>query len=408
MNICYLIHSLSNRAGTESHVYHMSMLMAELGHRVHILSLTGNGEWDFQAFGENISVHQFDLQNGFWGSSRHWGNIFPLSIWRYGIQLRRMLPAIVETHSIDIIESTDWGMDAWAYLPIRKVPVCVRLHGYPGFKSDFENHRLMKWPKNQMVWRLQRKHILNADLVTGVSEAYTAFVRQAWRIPKKSIPIIPIAVNTDVFRPADTPRDDHSILFVGRLEELKGMETLARAIPMVLKQFPSTKIHFAGVDFPLAGSHQTWSQYFIQQYGPDRIVYLGSLPTKDLVRYFQRSTICVIPSLYEPGGTVAFEAMACGCPVVASRAGGLAEAIRDRQTGFLVPPGDATALANGLVELLGNERLRRELSLNALAAVVRDYDIKSVLQQTLALYNHTIFSFKKARGRISSSAGMVP
>lgn len=408
MNICYLIHSLSNRAGTESYVYHMSMLMAELGHRVHIISLTGNGEWDFQAFGGKISVHQFDLQKCFLGGSRHLESIFPLSIWRYGLQLRRLLPAIVDTHSIDIIEATDWGMDAWAYLPIRQVPVCVRLHGYPGFKSDFENHRLMKWPKNHLVWRLQRKHILNADLVTGVSEAYTAFVRQAWRIHKKTIPIIPIAVNPEVFRPADTPRDDHSILFVGRLEELKGMETLARAVPMVFKQFPRTKIYFAGVDFPVAGSHLTWSQYFIQQFGPDRIVYLGSLPTKDLVRYYQKSAICVIPSLYEPGGTVAFEAMACGCPVVASKAGGLAEAMRDRQTGLLAPPGDATALANGLVELLGNERLRRELSLNALASVVHHYDIKRVLQQTLTVYSNTIISFKKARGRISPSAGMLP
>jgi len=294
-------------------------------------------------------------------------------------------------------------MDAWAYLPIRKIPVCVRLHGYPGFKDEFDRNLLKKWPKSYLSWRLQRKHILNADLVTGVSGAYAAFVRQAWEIRGKEIPVIPIAVNPDVFCPGDVPREDCSILFAGRLDHFKGMETLAGAISMVLKQMPQTKFYFAGVDFLFNDGQQTWSQYLIKQYGPDSIVYLGSLSTKALVGYYQKSAICVVPSLYEPGGTIAFEAMACGCPVLASSVGGLAEAIKDRQTGLLTPPGDAAALAEGLMELLRKKQLRQELSQSALASIHRYYDIKSIVQQTLAVYNFTIEAFKASRQRIKYS-----
>ena len=394
MNICYLIHSFSNQAGTESYVYHMSMAMAELGHNVHIVSLTGKGRWDFGEFSNSISVHQVGAQKGAFGYFRRLEYIFPLSLWRYGRAIKRMLPTLVKAHAIDIIEATDWGMDAWAYLPIRQIPVCVRLHGYPGSKGDFDSKQLKKWPKNYIVWRCQREHILNADLVTGVSEAYADFVRQAWEIKEKEIQIIPIAVDVKTFHPTDAPRDDHSVLFAGRLEKLKGIATLAQAIPLVLKQFPQTRFYFAGMDRRYDNSRETWSQHLIERYGRKNIVYLGSLSTRELVRYYQWSTICVAPSLYEPGATVAFEAMACGCPVLASRVGGLPEIIKDGRTGLLTPPGDAAALADGLIELLSKKHWRQELSKTALESIRQSFELKAVARRTLAAYGEAIETFK--------------
>lgn len=392
MNICYLVHSFSNRAGTESYVYHMSMALAGLGHNIHIVSLTGKGQWDFRDCNDRISVHQFGLQRDLFRRVRALEGIFPLFVWRYGRSLKRVLPALVKDHAIDIIEATDWGMDAWAYLPIRTIPVCVRLHGYPGFKGDFENNRLKKWPKNYMSWLFQRKHILNADLVTGVSEAYADFVRQAWEIKEKKINVIPIAVDLTTFHPRDAARDEASILLAGRLETLKGIETLAQAIPMVLEQFPGARFYFAGADRPYS-STKTWSQHLIEKFGHGNICYLGSLSTEKLVRHYQRSTICVVPSLYEPGATVAFEAMACGCPVLASGVGGLAELIKDRHTGLLTPPGDAAALADGLVELLGNKQWRQELSQRALDLIRQKFDLNDVIRRTLAAYSDAIEVF---------------
>jgi glycogen synthase len=394
MNICYLIHSFGTQAGTESYVYNMSIALAKLGHTVHIISLTGKDQRDFKGLEDKIFVHQFGLKGASFRGSWRLESIFPLFTWRYGRLIKRILPAIVKDQALDIIEATDWGIDAWDYLPKRQVPVCVRLHGYPGFKDDFDRGTLKKGPKNYFLWPLFRRHILGADLVTGVSKSYADFVRKAWEIKEKDIPIIPIAVNLNVFRPKDISREDRLILFAGRLEKSKGIGILAQAIPLVLKKMPKVRFYFAGEDSKYNDGQQTWSQYLIKNFGKEHIVYLGSLSTHELVRYYQTSTICVMPSLYEPGATVAFEAMACGCPVIASRVGGLEEIIKDRQTGLLAPPGDATALADGLIELLQNNRLRQEISQKALESIRRYFDIDIIAQQTVDAYTNTIKNFK--------------
>jgi len=375
------------------------MAMAALGHHVHIVSLTGKGQWDFKSFDNRISVHQFDLIKDPVRIIRKFDRILPLPVWRYGRSIKRILPSIVNDHAIDIIEATDWGMDAWAYMSVRRTPVCVRLHGYPGFKTEFDSKTLKKWPKNYINWIIQRNHISRADLVSGVSEAYADFVRQAWKLQEKPIQIIPIAVDLNIFQPSDLPREEHSVLFAGRLEELKGLEVLDHAISIVLKEMPNIKFYFAGEDRNQNQTQQTWSQYLTKNHGRENIVYLGSLPTKELVRWYQKSTICVVPSLYEPGGTVVFEAMACGCPVLASRVGGLTEVIQDGRTGLLTPPGDVAALAEGLMKLLHDRQLRMRISREALDSIHHHFNLNMIAQQTLDSYESAIKAFKKPNGQ---------
>ena len=394
MNICYLIHSFKHQAGTENYVYHMSLALARLGHNVHIVSLTGKGQRDFKGLEDKIFIHQFDLKKPRFRAVRKLEGFFPLSTWRYGRLIGKILPAIIKDHAIDIIEATDWGMDAWAYLPKRQVPVCVRLHGYPGFKDEFDRGLLKKWPRNHICWTIQRKHILSADLVTCVSKSYADFVWKAWEIQGKEATIIPIAVDLKVFHPHGIPREDQSILFAGRLEESKGIEILAQAIPLVLKRFPDAKFYFAGQDRKYKASQQTWSQYLTREFANGQIIYLGCLSTEEIVRYYQTSAVCVVPSLYEPGGTVAFEAMACGCPVIASRVGGLEEVIQDRQTGLLIPPGNAAALADGLIELLQQDQRRQEISQQALESMQKQFDINIIARQTVDAYARAITVFK--------------
>jgi len=393
MNICYLVRSFGTQAGTESYVHRMSIALARLGHRVHVVSLTGAGQRDFEGLEDRIFVHQLRPLGRQWPLEA----ILPLFTWRYGRLIRRTLPAIIREQAVDIVEATDWGMDAWDYLHERQVPVCVRLHGYPGFKAEFDGGTLKSWPRNRLSWSIQRQHILSADLVTGASRAYAEFVQEAWELKEKEIQVIPIAIDPRVFHPGDAPRQEQQVLFAGRLEESKGIEVLARAIPLVLAQMPRARFYFAGADHRRTGSNQPWSRDLIRQFGKKHIVYLGSLSTPDLIQHYQTSTVCILPSLYEPGATVAFEAMACGCPVIASRAGGLVEVIHDRRTGLLTPPGDAAALAHGLVELLQNEQWRQELSQAALAAVCGQFDIDRIAQQTAEAYAKTIEVFKADR-----------
>ncbi len=394
MNICYLIRAFSNQAGTESYVYNMSRALAGLGHQVHIVSLTGKGRRNFCGYEDKIFIHRLNFKEASFKGSSLLGQVFPLDIWRYGRFINKILPGLTDKHAIDIIEATDWGIDAWAYCARRKVPVCVRLHGYPGFKGEFDRGLLKKWPKNYFQWYLFRKHLLGADLVTGVSNAYIDFVRQAWELKEKEIQNIPITVDLDIFHPAEVPREAQTVLFAGRLEKSKGIEVLAQAIPLVLKELPGAKFYLAGQDHGRGDSRRTWSQYLTEKYGREIIIYLGSLTTQELVRYYRSATVCVVPSLYEPGGTAVFESMACGCPLIASAVGGLVEIVDDRRTGLLIRPASARALADAIIELLRKPEMRREISQNAVEVIRKNYDLNSAVRQTLAAYTRTIKSFK--------------
>ena len=397
MNICYLIRSFSTQAGTESYVCHTAIALAKQGHRVHVVSLTGQERALFKDSNDKIVFHQIDLKINVLVRLLRLERFFPLFVILYGKAITRVLSALIENQAIDIIEATDWGMDAWAYLPERRVPVCVHLHGYPGFKAEFDRNTLKAWPKNYINWMIQRNHILSADLVTGVSKGYVDFVRMAWEIKEKDIKIIPIAIDRSIFHPGERTRKNNAILFVGRLEKTKGIAILGRAISLILKIIPDAIFYFAGVDHECGDKQQTWSRYLISEYGNKHIVYLGSIQTQDLIRYYQTATLCVVPSLYEPGGTVVFEAMACGCPVLASRVGGLEEVIQDRHSGLLVPPGDASALAGGMLELLQDSQLRQEYAQNALESVRNKFDINAIATQTVEAYAEAITTFNDHR-----------
>jgi len=394
MNICYLVRSFGARAGTESYVDHMARALARQGHQVHIVSTTGHDRSLFQELKGQIVFHEITEKKSSPGRVLGLERLYPMSVASYGKTIARVLPALVEDQAIDIVEATDWGMDAWAYLPERQVPVCVRLHGYPGFKDEFDRRLLKAWPRNYFNWKRQRKHILSADLVTGVSQAYLDFVREAWETGEREVKVIPIAIDPSLFHPGEGARAARSVLFVGRLEASKGMGTLAKAIPEILKAIPEAVFHFAGTDHLQEGEKRTWSQYLISEYGEKRMVYLGSIQTPELLRHYQTATLCVVPSLYEPGGTVAFEAMACGCPVLASRVGGLGEVIQDGRTGGLVPPGDAAALAQGVIALLLDEALREQYGQNALALVREKFDLDTVARRTVEAYAEAIRTFK--------------
>lgn len=93
---------------------------------------------------------------------------------------------------------------------------------------------------------------------------------------------------------------------------------------------------------------------------------VGALPRNEMPAFWNSLSVAVVPSFHEAFGLIALEAMACGIPVVASAVGGLKEIVEDSETGMLVPPGDAAALAQALITLLTNEPLRLRLAQGAL------------------------------------------
>ena len=117
----------------------------------------------------------------------------------------------------------------------------------------------------------------------------------------------------------------------------------------------------------------------------DDILFRGSEPQELLPDYYAAATVCAVPSRYESFGLVAVEAMACGLPVVASRAGGLKFTVEEEVSGLLVPVGDAPALAHALDRVIRDRDLRASLQVGARQAAIR-FSWQTIGPAMLTLY----------------------
>jgi starch synthase len=121
------------------------------------------------------------------------------------------------------------------------------------------------------------------------------------------------------------------------------------------------------------------------------------LPVPEVVQLYSHAAVFVCPSIYEPFGLINLEAMACGTPVVASRVGGIPEVVVDGETGWLVEPGDATALGQALREALADPERARRMGEAGRRRVEAHFSWDRIADRTMIVYGEAIDS-KSASG----------
>ena len=221
----------------------------------------------------------------------------------------------------------------------------------------------------------------------------------------RKITIIPPGVDTSHFYPipADEARqfiglapDARMILFVGRIEPLKGVATLIQAVACLRLKNLKEPVHLAviGGD-PEAGSAEISQEMVRLQNMCDEltigkmVVFLGKRGQDTLPYYYSAAEVVVMPSHYESFGMVALEAMACGTPVIASQVGGLAFLVQDGVTGYTVPAEDYDALCERLTSILGDESLRQQMGRNA-AEYAQNYEWEKITKQIVEVYQELV------------------
>ena len=201
--------------------------------------------------------------------------------------------------------------------------------------------------------------VAEADRVVAANVVERAHLVWYYGAPAERVAVIPCGVDTDLFQPMApaTAKDllelgpEPLLLYVGRLQPIKGLETLLQAMTR-LDGAAKLLIIGGDQDEPENG-HGVYLRERVAALGlARRVRFLGAQPQRRLRLFYAAAEATVMPSYYESFGMVALEAMACGSAVVASRVGGLTTTVKDGVTGHLVPEGDPAALAACLAGLL--------------------------------------------------------
>ena len=216
--------------------------------------------------------------------------------------------------------------------------------------------------------RGEGKVIQSADSIVAFSQHEKDAMIRLYGAPGQKIEVIPCGVDVELFRPFDQGlakrklglQDSKVVLFVGRLEPLKGVDILLRAVAQ-LEQGDPVKALIVGGDLD-EDIEMDRLQSLSQELGiSTQVSFLGRLDQQELPTYYNAADICVVPSYYESFGLVALEAMACGTPVIASRVGGLPTIVKDGLTGYLIPWRCPEPFADGLDVLLGSQAIRKAM-----------------------------------------------
>jgi D-inositol-3-phosphate glycosyltransferase len=280
------------------------------------------------------------------------------------------------------------------------VPIVHMFHTLGEMKNRVARNNTEKEGEYRLVG--ERSVVKRADRIIVATPAEQAQLEWLYQADMNKVSIIPPGVDTSRFYPipADEARqfiglhpEDRMILFVGRIEPLKGLDTLIRAVACLKLRDLREPVHLAviGGDPGNGAENITEEMARIQKLCDDltvgkMVAFLGKRAQDTLPYYYSAAEVVVMPSHYESFGMVALESMACGTPVIASQVGGLAYLVQDGITGFTVPAEDDRILCERLTSLLGNESLRKQMG-NSASEYARKYDWENIAEQIIGVYN---------------------
>jgi glycogen(starch) synthase len=238
--------------------------------------------------------------------------------------------------------------------------------------------------------------VRHADAVIVCSDHMRDEVATLFGRAIEGIAVIPNGIDPDEWRSTEsrrrTMRRLHGsplVVFAGRLEVEKGVQTLIDAMPGLRRAIPGVRAVVIGE----GGAEVELRTRARRRRLGDVVTFLGYVSEADLRALISAADVAVVPSLYEPFGFVALEAAALGAPLVVASTGGLATIVDDGLTGWQFAPGDVTELSDVLAQVLSDPREARRRAALARADVLARYGWPTIAAQTDAVYRGV------ARGR---------
>lgn len=302
----------------------------------------------------------------------------------FGLTQVKQLPILIHAH---------FGPDAAMILPFAKrnnLPLVVTYHGF-----DAQQPRLVQLKSKKLsniLFIVREKALYRyASRIIAVSE----YLKQRLIMrgcPEDKILVHYIGVDTSKFTLGTEKKIPNRLINISRHINLKGIDTILRAMPSMIAKHPNLHLIQIG-----AGPETLLLQQLAEQLGiADKVEWRGALAHHDVLAELQRASLYVHASRRDSNGfTEAFgialiEAQACGLPVVATRSGGIPEAMLENETGWLFDENDYCELANQTNKLLADPKLLSVTGMQARQFVINHFDVRDCTAKLEIIYDEIL------------------
>lgn len=379
--------------GISPHVYYLSKSLARNGIKVYVVTCDFPGAPQHEVV-DGVEIFRID-------SYKNPSPDFATWVFLMNVNMQKEAAALVNSldGKVDVFHAHDW-LVANAGIGLKHVfrkPLLATMHSTEigrrnGIHFDYERmiHETEAWLTYE-AWR-----------VICCSDYMVSHIKWAFGLPKDKLVMVPNGVDAEAY--AKIGNDDLSrfrskfalpeekiVLFVGRLVHEKGVHVLVNAVSRVLEK--------VNAKFIIVGNGYMKEQLsnIVKNMGfAHKVMFTGFVDDETLKKLQKCADVSVVPSLFEPFGIVALEAMAAKSPVVVSDTGGLSEIVEHDVTGVKVYADNLESLAWGITKVLTDDSYANWLRNNAYKRIQEKYDWNKIAQQTKTIYNNVLTECSKS------------
>jgi glycogen(starch) synthase len=384
--------------GLGRHVGALGRTLAAAGHHVHVV--TRNDPADPAPAHEVLEgVHVTRVPGG--PPTLRFRDDLVAWVLGFNTRAQATASALHLAEPFDVVHAHDW-LVTHAAVGLKEafdLPLVATIHAT-------ERGRHQGWlpgPMNRLIHQIEWWLTWEAGRVVVCSRAMRDEVVDAFRLPRDEVDVVPNGVavrdfalpaaEVAAFRERLAPPERRIVLFAGRLEYEKGVQTVLDALHGVRRAVGDTEFLVAGV-----GTYSDELRARVTELGlEDHVRFTGFLDDHQLRLHYAAADVAVAPSIYEPFGLVAIEAMACGTPVVVGDTGGLREIVRGGG-GLTFTPQDSAELTDALVAVLTDADLAARLVARGHQRIARRYDWQEVARATVAVHARAVAAQRELRG----------
>jgi glycosyltransferase involved in cell wall biosynthesis len=387
MRICYVCNEYppSRHGGIGSFTQVLAEALARAGHEVRVIGVYREDDpQPAQVHCQGVEVWRLrepTYRMG-WVAARY--------------RLYRQVAAWCRRGEVELVEVPDF--EGWAaFWPALPAPVICRLNGSASY---FAAEQGITCPRG--LFHLERASLGRADYCCAASRYTAEHTQRVFGMQDRQFEVLHNAVEVPCCSAA-AQRATNRIVFTGTLTMKKGVLSLARAWPEVLRARPDGELHLLGKDgrAPGGGSMQEYLRSQVGQHAAARMTFHGHTSRAAVHAMLHTARVAVFPSYAEAFALAPMEAMACACPTIYSRRGSGPELIRHGQDGLLIDPDRPGEIAAAILAVLDDERLAVRLGSAGKDHIEQEFAIDKLEGRNETFYAKCIHEFRRGGRRVA-------